>query len=124
MARVEIGRLCTSDMVDRNTKEPVYDATGRQRQRAYLALGVKGSNKKYNTTVEIVVKDADGVVIATQRDFFVELVDPRLEPDDLLKAGIITEEQAEQKRGWVSKLNPNTRYKLMMEKAFIKEEQK
>lgn len=74
--------------------------------------------------MEIVVKDADGNVIATQRDFFVELVDPRLEPDDLLREGIINEEQAEQKRGWVSKLNPNTRYKLMMEKAFIKEEPK
>lgn len=121
MAKIEIGKLLTKDMVDRQTNEPVYDASGRQRQRAYLALGVKGENKKYNTTVEIVVKDGDGNVIATQRDFFIDLVDPRTEPDDLLKAGIITEEKAEQKRGWLSKLSPNTRYKLLINKGFMDE---
>jgi hypothetical protein len=43
----------------------------------YIRLGEKGRNEKYNTTVELVIKDASGNVIGTQTDGFLTLSDPR-----------------------------------------------
>lgn len=78
-----------------------------------LALGsVKNSDPKYNTTVEIIVKDSTGKVIHRQENGFLNLVDPRSQPDELLAAGKIDESQYESMKERVSRIPDSVKYSL------------
>jgi len=47
----------------------------------FIKLGRQNKNNpKYDLTVELVVKDANGTVVATQTDGFLNLSDPRKSP--------------------------------------------
>ena len=71
----------------------------------YIALGKKSKTpSQYDLTVEVVVKDAKGKVVARQTDGFLEVVNPRTLPDQLLEKNIITEEQAEKMRARVANM--------------------
>lgn len=77
-----------------------------------IGLGQKGKNAQYNLTVELVVKDATGKVVARQTDGFINLTDPRTEADDLLKIGLIDEEKAAVMRENAKKLSDKVKYIL------------
>lgn len=72
------------------------------RKMVSIGLGQKNKkNPKYDLTVEITVKDATGKVVASQKDGWINLVNPRTQPDELLAAGIIKEDAAiKMKEDW------------------------
>ena len=82
--------------------------------RAYrsLVLGNKSTNDEYTTRVEVTVKDAAGKVLYTQTDGFLNLVDPRTQPDDLLAAGLISPELHEKMKSGVKNLSDKVKYVL------------
>lgn len=80
-----------------------------------IGLGNKGKDPKYNTTVEITIKDSEGNVIAKQTNGFLNLVDPRKEPDDLFAAGKITEEVRDKMKSGVAKLNEMVKYSVRLQ---------
>lgn len=82
-----------------------------------IGLGNKGKNEDYNTSVEIIVRNSKGEVVARQTDGFLNLVDPRKEPDDLLAAGKITEEVAAKMKEGVAKLNEKVKYSVRLQKS-------
>lgn len=82
-----------------------------------IGLGNKGKNPEYDTSVEIIVRNSKGEVIARQVDGFLNLVDPRKEPDDLLAAGKITEEVAEKMKNGVAKLNQMVKYSVRLQSS-------
>jgi hypothetical protein len=89
------------------------DESGKQ--RVSIGLGKKSTNpkySKYNVSVEVVVRDGSGKVIARQTDGFINLSDPRTKPDELLQAGIISEEKAVEMREAASKTPEKIRYHL------------
>lgn len=79
-----------------------------------IGLGQKGKKEEYNLSVEIIVRDNAGKVVARQTDGFINLSDPRTEPDELLKANLITEEQAADMKNNVAKLSDKVKYTLKM----------
>lgn len=67
------------------------------RQSTFITLGnTRAKDPKWNYTVEFVVKDGNGNVIAKQTNGFVNVVDPRTQPQELLEAGLISEDVAQQ----------------------------
>jgi hypothetical protein len=46
----------------------------------FIKLGNTGKNEQYNLTVELVVKNHQGEVVAKQTDGFLQLLDPRKAP--------------------------------------------
>lgn len=90
---------------------------GKHGMMRSLALGNKGKDPKYNISVEVVVRDASGAVIAKQTDGFVELVDPRTQPQELLSAGVISEEVANKMANNASKLSEKVKYQLMVKRV-------
>lgn len=78
--------------------------------RLSLALGNKSKNERYNLTVEVVVRDNTGKVVAKQTDGFIDLVDPRAEPDRLLAKAIISEELHGKLKESASKISEKVRY--------------
>lgn len=89
-------------------------------KRASIALGRKNTNAayaKYDVTVELVVKDNTGKVVATQTDGWLNLVDPRTLPDELLKAGKIDEAMATKMRANAAKLSDKIKYQLELSSA-------
>src|SRR6266851_580105 len=77
---------------------------GRKWKSVFLGLGSKSKDPKYNTTLELTIKDSDGNVIHRQTDGLISLVDPRTRPDELLEAGLITEEVYNKMRSGLDKL--------------------
>lgn len=57
----------------------------------FVALGQKGKDPKWNTTVEITVKDANGKVISHQVDGFMQVNNPHKVSEQLLAS--LSEEQ-------------------------------
>lgn len=66
---------------------------GQEYVSTYIGLGQRSSNPKYNTSVEIIVRDGTGNIIGRQTDGFIEVSNPRTKPDELLAAKLIDESQ-------------------------------
>lgn len=80
-----------------------------------VALGQnKPGSEKYNYSVEIIVRDSNGKVVANQKDGFIKLQDPRKAPDELLAAGAISEEQADKMRERVPNIPDKVKYELFI----------
>jgi hypothetical protein len=82
----------------------------------FLALGRKNKPgyEKYDLSVEIIVKDNTGKVVAHQKDGFINLVDPRKQADELLAKNIITEDAAAQMKVRAEKLPSSVKYNLQI----------
>lgn len=82
----------------------------------FLALGRKNKPgyDKYDLSIEIIVKNKEGKVVARQTDGFINLVDPRKQPEELLALGKITEEAASQMKERASKLPASVKYNLQI----------
>lgn len=103
--KVKIGSLLLNEV----------EFNGVKKKLLSVGLGSKNKNNpQYDQTVEIIVRDNTGKIIAQQRDGFLEVVDPRKEPDELLAAGLISEEIAEKMKENVSKLPEKIKYQLRM----------
>lgn len=85
--------------------------------RFSIGLGVKGKNPDYDLSVELVVKDRSGKVVARQTDGFINLVDPRTQPDELLSRGLVTEEVAGRMKEQVSKIPEKIRFQLTVPRS-------
>lgn len=86
--------------------------------RHSLALGRKGNkDPKYDYSVELVVRDFEGNVVATQTDGFVNLVDPRAQPDNLLKAGLISEDIYADMKARVAKIPEKIAFTAQVRRA-------
>jgi hypothetical protein len=92
------------------------EVNGQKVKRSWLSVGLgqKGKDPKWDLSVEIIVKDNNGKVVAKQTDGFLDVVDPRKEPEDLLAAGFIDEAQAEKMKQGLTKLSPKVRYLFKM----------
>jgi hypothetical protein len=106
--KVKVGSLIKSE-VER-------EVNGQKVKQSLLSIGLgnKGKNADYHQTVEVIVRDNRGKIVAQQIDGFLDVVDPRKEPEDLYKAGIIDEEQFHKMKDNASKLSEKVRYILKM----------
>lgn len=66
----------------------------KDRSGTTIALGNYNKNPAYQTTVEMIVRDAQGNVLAKQVGGFLQVSDPRKRPG-------ITEEQVEKIPEWI-----------------------
>src|SRR5689334_22759637 len=103
---LEIGSLIVTDRKDGS--KGVSLALGRKN---------KGEYSKYDLSVEVIVRDASGKVVSQQKDGFINLVDPRTRPDELLKAGVISEEVAEKMRGQASRTPDKIKYVMQVSRT-------
>lgn len=89
---------------------------GQYGKQVSIGLGKKnkGEYSKYDLTVELIVKDATGKVVAKQTDGFINLIDPRTKPDSLLKAGAITEEQYAKQKAAADRIPDKIKYELQV----------
>jgi hypothetical protein len=101
---VEIGSLIVSE--DNNGNKRVSIGLGKKNRDAKYS--------KYDLSVEVVVRDHTGKVIAKQTDGFINLIDPRTRADDLLKAGIIDEDKAADMRMQATKIPDKIKYQLQV----------
>lgn len=86
---------------------------GVEKTLASIALGNdKNSDSKYNTSVEIIVRDGSGKIIHEQKNGYISLADPRMEPDRLLELGMIDENEYEKRKASTSKISEKLRYCL------------
>lgn len=86
-------------------------------KKSWLSIGLGQKNDKrpeYDQTVEIIVRDNKGKVVAQQTDGWLDLVNPREEPKELLAAGVISEEMAEKMSENVKKLSDKVKYVVRM----------
>lgn len=104
--KIKLGTLLVNEIVDKNTNKP--------KKLLSIGLGQKGKNEQYNLSVEVTVRDSKGKVVAQQTDGYLELVDPRKEPDDLLAAGFIDEDMAEKMKLGLEKLSDKVKYVVKM----------
>lgn len=109
MAKIKLGSLLVNEITD--------NKTGKPKKLLSIGLGNKGKNDKYNLSVEITVKDHTGKVVAHQTDGFLELVDPRKQPDDLLAAELISEEMAEKMKENVAKISDKVKYQVLIKSS-------
>lgn len=102
--KVRIGSL----LVEKKT-----NLNGKEYTSVYLGLGTMGNkDPKYNTSVELVVKDNNGNVIHTQKNGFISLTDPRTQPDELLAAGVIKQETYDKMKEGLTRLPEKIKYSL------------
>jgi hypothetical protein len=67
-----------SDVKYKNTRVGTVLRSKKNEGSSYIALGSKhNKDPKYDTTVEIIVRDSEGKVIAKQVDGFLNVADPR-----------------------------------------------
>ncbi len=96
------------------------EVNGQKVKRTWLSVGLGQKNPKkpeWDQSVEIIVRDNKGKILAQQTDGFLEVVDPRKEPEDLLSAGLITEEMATKMKEGLAKLSPKVRYVFRLKAA-------
>lgn len=86
-------------------------------KRGSLALGNKSKNPDYNYSVELIVRDGKGKIIAQQKDGWVNLEDPRTKPDTMLKLGLVSEEVAEKMRGQAEKIPKSITHQLTVKRV-------
>lgn len=82
-------------------------------KKSFLSIGLGQKNPKkpeWDQSVEIIVRNNKGDIVARQTDGFLDVVDPRKEPEELLAAGAIDEAMAEKMKQNVSKLSEKVRY--------------
>lgn len=107
MAKIKIGSLLVNERTFVNQGKEV------KKNLVSVALGnVKNKDPKYNLSVTLIVKDSTGKVVHQQENGYINLVDPRLQPDELLAAGLITEDQALTKKQQLLKLPDMVKYNL------------
>ncbi len=105
MAKLRIGNLIAEKKTNKNT--------GQEYTSIYLGLGnTRNKDPKYNTTVELTIRDHTGKVVHTQQNGFVSLTDPRTQPDELLAAGVIDEVRAQKMRDGLENLPEKIKYSL------------
>jgi len=93
----------------------VKDETGGERY--CIGLGNGSKDERYKNTVEVIVRDVSGRVIARKTEGFIGLVDPRVEVEELLSKGKISEEQADLKREQLKKLSSKLRFQLTLPRS-------
>ena len=96
--RVKIGKLLVTE--------------GKYGKQVSIGLGKKGKDPKYNLSVEVIVRDGAGKIVAQQTDGYINLVDPRTLPAELLKASKISPEMAAKMTENASKLSDKVKYEL------------
>lgn len=96
----------------KNKKTFTNNGKSVEREMLSIALGTQGRDPKYNTTVELIVKDNTGKVIHTQTNGFINLTNPRTQPGELLQAGIISEEIYNKMLESAGMLNDSVRFTL------------
>lgn len=79
-----------------------------------IGLGRKGKKSQYDVTIELVAKDFTGKIIATQTDGFLNLVDPRTRPDELLQLGLISEEKYSEMKASLQNIPEKIKYQVML----------
>jgi hypothetical protein len=97
--------------------EKEFEVNGSKVKKTFLSIGLGNKNTKkpeYDQTVEIVVRNSKGEIVSTQKDGFLDVVDPRKEPDDLFAAGAIDEEMHGKMKENVAKLSDKVRYVLRL----------
>lgn len=106
--KIKVGSLIKS--------EKEVEINGQKVKKTFLSIGLgqKGKNADYNQTVEVIVRDSRGKIVAQQTDGFLDVVDPRKEPEDLFSAGAIDEEQFKKMKENVAKLSEKVRYVLRL----------
>ena len=77
-----------------------------------IGLGSKGKNPQYNLSVELIVRDSTGKIVARQTDGFINLNDPRTEGQELYKLGIINEDKAHEMTENAKKLSDKIKFVL------------
>lgn len=82
-----------------------------------IALGNKSANPDYNYSVELIVRDGKGKVIAQQKDGWINLEDPRTKPDKLLKMNLISEEVANKMKGQAQKIPKSITHQLTVKRV-------
>lgn len=86
---------------------------GTEYRTVYVVLGQNSTKSPdFNYSVEITVKNAKGQVVAKQTNGFISITDPRKAPEELLAAGVISEEQAEKMRERASKMPAKIKQEL------------
>jgi len=104
--RIKLGNVIVENKKDKN---------GQEYTSRYIGLGQQGSkNPDFDLTVELTVKDSKGKVIASQTNGFLSVVDPRTQPQELLSAGLISEEIAEKMQERVSKIPTKIKQELWL----------
>lgn len=106
--KVRLGSLTVNKRTFTNNGQSV------EKNMISLALGSsKNKDPKWNTTVEITVKDHTGKVIHQQVNGFLNLVDPRTYPDELFASGLIDENtHAEMKEKALASTPPYVKYRI------------
>lgn len=79
-----------------------------------IGLGTKGKNSDYDNSVEVIVRNHKGEVVARQTDGFLNLVDVRKEPKDLFDANIIDEETFNKMQAGLENLSEKVKYSLRL----------
>lgn len=77
-------------------QEREFDNPSGKVKKKMISLGLgntRNKDPKYNLSVELIVKDHTGAVVHRQENGFVNLVDPRTQPDELYAAGFLDEGQ-------------------------------
>jgi len=103
---VQIGSVMVSD--DKNGNKRISIGLGRKNKPPY---------QNNDVTVEVLVKDSTGKVLARQTDGFLNLVDPRTQPDELLKLGLVSEETAGKMRASAAKLPEKIKYQVVLPRS-------
>lgn len=86
----------------------------------FIVLGNKSkdsSKSKYDVSVEIIVRDNTGTVIAHQQDGFISVEDPRTRPDELLNNKAIDEAQYNKMLEAVGRIPDTVRAELTINKV-------
>lgn len=105
--RFKIGTLLTNKRKFTNNGREV------EKTLVSLALGnIRNKDPKYNMSVEIIVRDHAGKVLHKQENGFLNLIDIRAQPDELLSAGIIDQAEYEVRKERIEKLPDSVRYSL------------
>lgn len=105
LKKIKVGSLIKS--------EKEFEVNGKKVKKTFLSIGLgnKSTNKPdYNQSVEIIIRDSRGKIVAQQTDGFLDVIDPRKEPEDLFSANIIDEEQFKKMKENVAKLSEKVRY--------------
>ena len=92
-----------------------FDNNGRSVQKTMVSLALgssKNQDPTYNTTVELIVKDHTGKVVHRQENGFLNLVDFRKQPDELLAEGRISESDYEAMKERISRVSESIKYNL------------
>lgn len=105
--KIKVGSLLATEVDDK--------ATGAKKRLLSVALGTKSPHNPQNDlSVEITVKDSKGNIVAQQKDGYLDLIDPRKQPDELFAAGLIDKSMRDKMLENVSKISEKVKYQVMI----------